>query len=51
MDRMRTPLLDDADRKVLGTLLVVVVGFLLVCLALGAGVGLAVRAYSFMAGG
>lgn len=47
----RPTLLDADDRRIVGMGLVVLLAFVLVCMAIGAGLGLGVRVYSLMAGG
>ncbi len=43
-------LLDQADRRILGTALVLGLAFLLVCVMIGAGLGVGVLAFRVLAG-
>lgn len=53
MTRPKLPamLLDPADRRILAIGLVLMFAFLLACIAIGAGLGLGMRAYLLAAGG
>lgn len=45
------PTLDAADRRIVSIGLVLLLSFVLACMAIGAGVGLGVRAFFWFAGG
>lgn len=52
MTRPRLPALplDQADRRILGIGIILLLGFLFVCATVGAGVGIAVAAFRLLAG-
>lgn len=51
MKRIPLPTLDQADRRVVGIALIVILAFLLACLVVGGGVGLGVFAFRMLSGG